>query len=472
MDSTDENRSIPRIMIAGVSSSVGKTTLVIALARAFYRRGLKVACFKCGPDYIDPTYHARATGRPSHNLDGWMMGRDAVEGTFKETTIGVDLTIIEGVMGLFDGAGPKTEAGSSAEIAKWLEAPVILAIDASGMARTVAAIAKGFREYDPDVNVAGIICNRIGSKGHLDLLEQAEPHLPVLGGLPKKLPHLLPSRHLGLHVADEDSVAAELFDGLADFAEEWLDLDAILELAQQAPPLQGVTAESTKQSVESCRIGIARDDAFSFYYPDNLDRLQQLGAKLVYFSPMTDSEIPEVDGLYLGGGYPELHAATLSANQQMRKSISRFAKAGGPIYAECGGMMYLTESIVDSSDEEFSMVGLLPGQCRMDSKVRAIGYVEAETSCASILGGKGLRFRGHQFRYSEITPAPEVETCAYTIRTRRSRQATPAGYQSGNVLASYVHAHWASNPTVAAGLVNSCIEFGKSSNSRKGASHG
>jgi cobyrinic acid a,c-diamide synthase len=425
-------------------------------------RGLRVAPFKCGPDYLDPTYHARAAGVPSQNLDGWMMGRDAVLATFAHASRGADVAIVEGVMGLFDGASPAGEEGSSAQIAKWLEAPVALVVDAGGMARTIAALVQGFVSFDPDLRIAAVLANRVGSHGHLDLLRSAHKVPPILGGLPKDAGHGFPERHLGLRTADDASLPESTLDHWGELASSWLAVDALLEIARSAPPV--AVPEDPRVpgpwpgGPAACRIGLAKDAAFHFYYADNLRRLEALGAELVPFSPVEDASLPEVDGLYLGGGYPELFAPQLSKNESMRKGVRMFAERGAPIYAECGGLMYLTRAIVTGDGARHPMVGLVPVETRMCEKLQALGYVEVETQAKTILGGAGTRFRGHQFRYSELSPAIEREP-VYSVRKRRGGETMLEGYREKNVVASYVHAHWASNPSIPVELVRACTRF-------------
>ncbi|WP_438007660.1 cobyrinate a,c-diamide synthase [Sorangium sp. So ce321] len=554
------SRAIPRLVVAGTASGVGKTTATVAIARALRARGLKVALFKCGPDYLDPTYHARAVAGTSHNLDGWMMGREAVLSTFAAETAGADIALIEGVMGLFDGASPTGEEGSTAEIAKWLEAPVALVVDASGMARSVAALVQGFAGFDPALRVAAVVCNQVGSRGHLDILRQAQRSPPVLGGLPRDAAQSFPERHLGLRTADEAALPEARFDHWGAQAEAWIGLDALLAIARAAPGLPEVaaapaavataaaapaavataavvTAATTTPAAGEARAGAARprarlgvafDEAFHFYYADNLRRLEAAGAELVRFSPIRDARLPDVDGLYLGGGYPEAHAERLAENAAMRAEIRAFADRGGPIYAECGGLMYLTEAIRTLDGRAHPMVGLVPAEAVMCEKLQALGYVEVETQARTILGGAGLRFRGHQFRYSELRPArtepppaqaepppaqaepppaqaepppaPAAQTSptppaahasptsqappagasapaapaapalaeaplpiehAYSVRRRRGGQVAREGYRAQSVLASYVHAHWASNPLVPEGLVASAAAHRK-----------
>lgn len=455
-------RNLPRIVIAATASGVGKTTVTVGLIAALRARGLRVSAFKCGPDYLDPTYHARALGRPSQNLDSWMMGREAIVSTLAHAARDADIAVIEGMMGLFDGTTPTSDEGSTAEIAKWLDAPAILVLDASGIARTVCAVAAGFARFDPALRMAGLICNRVGGQGHLDLLRQARPEAPVLGGFPDQPELAFPERHLGLLSATETDVPDELFFAWAQLAADWLDLDAILAIARSAPPLAVPASVGRREhSQPRCRIAIAQDEAFHFYYEDNLRRLEELGADLIRFSPCHDSTLPAADGLYFGGGYPEAHASALTGNLEMLSAIRAFAERGGPIYAECGGLMYLCEAIRTLDGQQWPMAALVPGVAVMQPRLQALGYVEVETREKTILGAAGLRFRGHQFRYSTL------EDSGSSIRASRGYHVTPRwgrgefdeGFTSRSVLATYVHAHWASNPEAARGLVAACEHF-------------
>jgi len=465
--------AIPRLVVAGVSSGVGKTTVVVALARALRARGLRPALFKCGPDYLDPTYHARAAGTASQNLDGWMMGRDAVVATFAHAAAGADVAIIEGMMGLYDGASATSDAGSTAEIAKWLDAPVVLVVDAGAMARSIAAVALGFTSFDPAVRVAAVVANRVGGRGHLDLLRSAQRSPPILGGFPRDTEHAFPERHLGLRTADQATLPDALLDYWGAAAAEWFALDALIDVARSAPPLAAPagTAPAAAASPPACRIGIARDAAFHFYYADNLRRLEALGAEIVPFSPIADTALPDVDGLYIGGGYPEVAARELAANAPMREAVKAFAQSGGPIYAECGGLMYLSNAIVAADGSRHPMVGVIPADACMRPALQSIGYVEVEVTAPSILGEAGTRFRGHQFRYSELAPAPDGSVDRiYAVRGRRAKENEREGYRVKNVVASYVHAHWASNAKVPLELVRACQAFRKKRDASKGAS--
>lgn len=453
--------AVPRLVVGGVSSGVGKTTVAVALARALRARGLRPVLFKCGPDYLDPTYHERAAGVVSQNLDGWMMGEAAVLSTFAHAAQGADLALIEGVMGLFDGASPTDDQGSTAQIAKWLAAPVVLVVDSGGMARSIAALARGFATFDPELRVAAIIANRIGGRAHLDLLRSAQSSPPIAGGLPLDCEHAFAERHLGLRAADGSTAPDEWMDHWGALAAEGFDLEALIAIARSAPPISTSFDERPRAASPTCRIGVAQDGAFHFYYDDNLRRLEGLGAEIVTFSPTRDPSLPAVDGLYFGGGYPEVFAEELSTNTPMLEAVRAFGRAGGPIYAECGGLMYLTGAIVAADGRRHSMVGLLPSEARMRDRLQALGYVEVETHAPTILGPAGTRFRGHQFRYSELTPPPEPPSVdqVYSFRRRHGGEILREGYRLHNVVASYVHAHWASNPDVAAALVGACERF-------------
>lgn len=386
-----------------------------------------------------------------------MMGREAVIETFVRASRDADLAVIEGVMGLFDGASPTSDEGSTAEIAKWLNAPVLLVCDASGMARSIAAVARGFQTYDGALRVAGVIANRIGSRGHLELLRAAmDGSLPVVGGLPEEGAMVFPERHLGLRTAEEGAVPDRILSVWGERVSAWCDLDAIVTMAQGAPPCESVAKPAGSVSDPCCRIGLAFDEAFHFYYEDNLRRLERFGAELVRFSPIHDDRLPDFDGLYFGGGYPEVFADALSKNASMREDVATFASSGKPVYGECGGLMYLSNRIRTLDGLPHDMVGLIPGEAVMRDRLQALGYVDVETQDATPLGPAGLRFRGHQFRYSDFHLDSTVDR-SYALRPRYGGKSLREGYRIGNTLASYVHAHWASNPQVAQGFVQACL---------------
>lgn len=446
----------PRLLIAGTSSGVGKTTFTLGLCAALRRRGLSVRVFKCGPDYLDPSYHRIASDQPVHNLDSWLMDGPALRATFQRNAGQVSL--IEGVMGLFDGASPTALTGSSAEIAGLLAAPIVLVCDASGMARSVAALAHGFTSFEPSVRVEAVICNRAGSRGHLGLLQQALAERGAgprfAGGLCKNAGPSFPERHLGLRTARELDLAPAL-EAWAEQVEQCCDVDALLALAASAPELEEpAPATPSPVSGSRCRIGVADDAAFHFYYEANLHLLERAGATLVRFSPLADVTCGDLDGVYIGGGYPELYARELSANRTMLESLRALARAGKPIYGECGGLMYLAREIVTLDGESHGMLGLVAGRAVMAERLQALGYVEVETREETPLGPAGTRFRGHQFRYSRLDGAGPGER--YTLSLARTGARLSEGHGSGNVLGSYVHAHWSSTPEVPAQFVARC----------------
>ncbi|EKR84538.1 cobyrinate a,c-diamide synthase [Leptospira interrogans] len=451
------NIKIPRIVIGGTGSGVGKTTIALALTQILRKKGLKVATFKCGPDYLDPTYHSRASQKICHNLDGWLMGKESVLNTFYQACHNVDIAIIEGMMGLFDGHSPNSEIGSTAEIAKWLASPVLVVLDTRGMARTVSAILKGLKIFDPDLNLAGAFANFTGSPSHIQLLKDASTEVPILGGLCKHSEQTFPERHLGLYSASEENVSEEKFNFWGEEGEKSLEVNSILEIANSAPEIS-IPVSNINTTLKRCKIGIAMDSAFHFYYEENLMRLRQAGAELVFFSPLSDSKLTDVDGLYFGGGYPEVFAPTLSKNKSLLNYIRDLSYKNIPIYAECGGLMYLSKGIKVVEGEFFPMLGLISATSIMEKKLKALGYVEVTTKKETIFGEVGLRFRGHQFRYSdlELDESNPIEL-VYNLRKRKSDQVSEEGYSKNSVLASYIHAHWASNPSLAEGFVQSCL---------------
>jgi len=439
--------NIPRIVIAGTQSGAGKTSLTLGLAALLRRRGLKVQTFKVGPDYLDPTYLARASGRPCYNLDGWMMGREYVENLFHRAAADCDIAVIEGVMGLFDGADAVSNDGSTAQVAEWLRAPVLLAIPAHGVARSIAATAQGYARFDPGVNVVGIMANQCGSDSHAGILREAlyaGCGLPLLGCVRRGGLPALAGRHLGLVSASPRAVPDELINRLADALAPFLDIDEILRIARSAQPFAtGDMKTSRPRSPQRWRLGVARDEAFHFYYQDNLDALRNAGCELVFFSPLADGNLPEnLDGLYLGGGYPEEYAAELSCNKTMLEQIACFPKM---IYAECGGLMYLSEGIETKDGSRHPQAGRLPAWVRMSSGRKALGYVEVTFTRDNFFGKPGETLRGHEYHYSELTRRPEWET-AYSVTRRRDGGNFQEGFQHGHVLAGYAHLHFASRP--------------------------
>ena len=444
----------PRLVIAGSGSGVGKTSLTLGLARLLARQGLRVQTFKVGPDFLDPSYLAMASGRTCYNLDGWMTSESYVRRLFARATADADIALVEGVMGMFDGASPRTLEGSTAEIAQWLAAPVRLVLNAHGAARSLAATVKGFAEFEPGVRVAGVIANQGGSPRHRawlaeSLAQAATP--PLLGMLPRGSLPTLPSRHLGL-VAAEQANVGDSIDQLADTCGEHLDVPALVDVARSAESFDVEEASLAARRTappRKVRLGIARDEAFHFYYPDNLEALADAGAEWVPFSPLRDAGLPaDLDALYLGGGYPEAHAARLADNRSMLADVRQFAAAGRAIYAECGGLMYLGRTLTCLDGARYAMAGVLPVETAMLEKLKVLGYAEVAWAGPSLWGTAGQLGRGHEFHYSEITaePAPaDGWQPAYTVRRLRSEPAC-GGFMRNRVLAGYVHLHWASRP--------------------------
>lgn len=437
------------LLIAAPASGCGKTTVTLGLLAALRRRGLAVAPFKVGPDYIDPGHHAAVCGRPSRNLDGWMCGEDWVRASFARGCAGAQLALVEGVMGLFDGAAGDSDVGSSAEIARWLDASVVLVVDARSQARSVAALVKGFVDFDPALRFAGVVLNRVGSARHAELLGTAlasVPGLPpLLGCLPREGQIALPERHLGLVTAADGGAD---YGALADLVEAHLDLEALLAaVGTRAFPAAAVSAPVPKRA----RIGVARDKAFCFCYPENLELLEQAGAELVFFSPLADTRLPtDLDGLYLPGGYPELHAEGLSANRELLTEIRECAAAGLPVYAECGGFMLLGEGI-----DGRPMAGVFPATARMLERRQALGYREVTLAADGPLGPAGTVARGHEFHYSTLEMPAQVAR-DYRLSRRGGVDLGREGYRLGNVLGSYVHLHFGSNPRLAGNFVRFC----------------
>jgi cobyrinic acid a,c-diamide synthase len=460
----------PRLVIAGTHSGVGKTTVTLAILAALKARGRQVQPFKAGPDFIDPSHHSAATGRLSRNLDGWMLGESINREIFARAAVDADISIIEGMMGLFDGSSPVNEIGSTAELAKQLNAPVLLVIDGSAMARSAAAMVLGYATFDPGLRVVGVLFNRVSSEGHYKLLKDAveqETNVVAVGYLRPDPAVTVFDRHLGLVTAMEQGTG-ELYGRLAKAAEETVDLDRIEGLARSAgdfPPLckgrPGGVESSTSPSPSlqrrgkaGVRVGVAFDRAFCFYYPDNLELLEAEGAELVKFSPMNDQTLPDVDMLYLGGGYPELHGERLAGNVAMRTAIRQFAERGGTIYAECGGMMYLTSAIRDFAGQSHEMVGLFSAETVMRKPGLTLGYRTMELAQECILGVSGTVARGHEFHYSTLVPKGRLDyACA--LRDAKGLSTGQDGLIAGNTTALYTHLHFASQPKIAKSLVAS-----------------
>jgi len=452
----------PRLIITGTHSGVGKTTVTLAILAALAARGRLVQAFKAGPDFIDPGHHSAVTGRPSRNLDGWMLGETVNRGIFTRAAADADLSIVEGMMGLFDGSSPVNEIGSTAELAKQLDAPVLLVIDGSAMARSAAAMVSGYAKFDPVLRVKGVLFNRVSSEGHYKLLKDAveqETDVVAVGYLRPDQAVTISDRHLGLVTAMEQGTG-ELYGLLAKAAAETVDLDRVEALARSCGELTAAPQPVMRNHGRTVRIGVAQDPAFCFYYPDNLELLEAEGAELVKFSPLNDQVLPDVDMLYLGGGYPELHGEVLAGNVTMRAAIRQFAERGGTIYAECGGMMYLTQAIRDFAGTSHEMVGLFPAEAVMRKPGLTLGYRTLELSQGCILGASGATARGHEFHYSTLVPRGRLDyACA--LRDARGESKGSDGLVVGNTLALYTHVHFASQPQMASALVASARRTGR-----------
>lgn len=456
---------IPRVVIAGVQSGVGKTTVATGLMAALAKKGYRVQGFKVGPDYIDPGYHTVATGNISRNLDSWMLTAPAIRELFFRAAKDADIAVIEGVMGLYDGAGAGWQAGSTAQVAKYLRAPVILVVNAKGMARSAAAMVLGYKQFDPEVYFGGVIFNNVGGEKHFRILKEAVEGavgLKALGYLEKNAALKTPERHLGLVPTAEKSALASYLDRLAGALESSVNLEEILAVARSAPPLDcpgdSIFPDGQKKEV---KIAVARDAAFNFYYQDALDLLAEHGAELVYFSPLRDRTLPEgVHGIYIGGGFPEMFLEPLAANRTMIAGIVSAHRRGMPVYAECGGLMYLSEGIVDFSGNYYPLAGLVPGRACMQEKLAALGYMTAEVLTDNILARKGDILRGHQFRWSVLADVPPDACYAYKLAGADGAPAlTEEGFVRGNLLASYLHLHFAAHPQLARNFVESCRRY-------------
>jgi cobyrinic acid a,c-diamide synthase len=449
-------------LIAGTSSGVGKTTVTLAIAAALRDRGKIVQLFKGGPDFLDTGHHSRISGRKSRNLDTWMLSHESNCDILRRGAVGADVVVVEGMMGLFDGKSGADEQGSSAEIAKLLRLPVVLVVDANKSARSIAALVLGFEVFDPELSLAGVILNRVASERHFETLEAAivaRCSTPVLGWLPREPAIAIPERHLGLQTAQEssDEDVERQVSVLSSVAERYLALDRIVALRCGLDTVAGsVSREVAKAGV---RVGVAYDPAFMFYYEDNLELLREQGAEIVFFSPLADRGLPAMlDALYLGGGYPELHAAELSGNASMLNAVREFSESQRPIYAECGGMIYLAASLTTNDGKTHEMAGVLPGHVEMTTRLSRFGYVTVEFTQDCLLGPSGTVIRGHSFHYSQMTTTQEVSSSYrvdYSLSGRQEQEGF--GIASANVLASYIHLHFGANPGVVENFLKAAV---------------
>ncbi|AFY91461.1 cobyrinate a,c-diamide synthase [Chamaesiphon minutus] len=484
------------IAIAGERSGVGKTTITLALLAALKRRQQTVQSFKVGPDYIDPMFHSYVTGRACRNLDPILTSPAYVRHCFDRHSQTAECAIVEGVMGLFDGASGTTDAGSTAQVAKLLNIPVVLILNCSSTSRSIAAIAHGYRTFDPEVQIAGVILNRVGSDRHLELLTAAllPLHLPILGVLRRRDDIILPDRHLGLIPAGELTDLDRTLDRLADVGETCFDWERLMPLLVAKPvftPPNPPAIDLTPSSLApllcagrrfanggagggfqegwgggttsfvaqpKVRLAIAKDAAFNFYYADNLDLLRDLGAELVEWSPLIDRQLPpDVSGLYFGGGFPEVFAEILAANTSARQSVAAAITAGMPTYAECGGLMYLCDRIVDFDARSHAMVGIFPTTAVMGKRL-ILGYRQLTALQNSVLFNAGDRVWGHEFHRSTLTDLPPSPLC--DLHGYESNLVFAAeGWSRYQVQAAYTHLHFGSHPNISDRFLNCCRRF-------------
>ncbi|GHG01469.1 cobyrinate a,c-diamide synthase [Streptomyces zaomyceticus] len=452
---------VARLVIAAPSSGAGKTTVATGLMAAFAGRGLAVSPHKVGPDYIDPGYHALATGRPGRNLDAYMCGTGLIAPLFEHGARGCDLAVVEGVMGLYDGAADQGELASTAQVSKLLKAPVVLVVDASSQSRSVAALVHGFASWDPEVRIGGVILNKVATDRHEHLLREAlgESGVPVLGVLRRAPAVATPSRHLGLvPVAERQAAAVEAVAAQAEQVRAGCDMEALLALARSAPDLRTEawspetagrpgTGGAVLPARPAPRVAVAGGAAFTFSYAEHAELLTAAGAEVVAFDPLRDEALPEgTSGLVIGGGFPEMYGGELSANEPLRKAVAALAATGAPVAAECAGLLYLARSLDGSP-----MCGVLDADARMSERL-TLGYRDAVAVNDSVLAPAGARMRGHEFHRTVIEPGAG-ELAAWGLRQPEHRVE---GFVQGGVHASYVHTHWAGAPEVAARFVERC----------------
>lgn len=454
---------IPKIVIAGTQSGVGKTTVSMGLMKCLVKRGMNLQPFKVGPDYIDPAFHTYVTGNSSRNLDSWMIDKKEIRYLFAKSSKGKDIAVVEGVMGLYDGFSTEKDNGSTAHVSKIIDAPVLLIINGNGMSSSAAAQVLGYAKYDEDVNIAGVIINKVSGQVHYDLLKEAierDTEIKCYGYLKKNLNINLESRHLGLIPSGEVANLENKLNELADMIEETLDIDGIIDLADEYSENMEVKSDSVL-SLGEVNIGVPMDSAFNFYYKDNLEYLEQLGAKLYYFSPLKDKDLPNnLDGIYIGGGFPEVFPGELSQNKEMLVKIKELSDRGMPIYAECGGLMYLCNSIIDLEDNEYPMVGIFDVSSKMTKRLQRFGYVNVNISTDNILG-LNEEVRAHEFHRSLIEGSDER---LYTYSVEKARKSAKikhwqCGVFKNKTLGAYPHIHFYANRDIAKNYIKECIKY-------------
>ncbi|MBD3169505.1 MAG: cobyrinate a,c-diamide synthase [candidate division Zixibacteria bacterium] len=458
------HQKLPRIIIAGLSGDSGKTIVSLGLISALKGKGLSVSGFKKGPDYIDSAWLSRASGKPGRNLDVFLMGEENVMNSFAVHARYSDISVVEGNRGLYDGIDAKGQF-STAELAKLLDAPVILVLDCTKSTRTVAAVVHGCLSFDPDVRIAGVILNRVAGKRHEEVITEAigkYTRVPVLGAIPK-LPGdmFIPGRHLGLVTPEEHELFSESLGNAADVIEQKVDVAGVVNIANSVDAFEYPEKELFDSAVkgEGLNIGVFRDSAFTFYYPENLEALEAAGAKLVEISSMTDCELPEIDALYIGGGFPETHVENLTRNRDLMESVKGAAESGLPIYAECGGLIYLSQELI-INDKKMKMAGVLPVSVKMHKRPRGHGYSEMTVEETNAFLAKGLSLKGHEFHYTGVHSG--MGDCQTALNMKKGDGCFDKrdGLLYKNVMASYSHIHvlgclqWAEGLLKAAALFN------------------
>ncbi|PKM52070.1 MAG: cobyrinate a,c-diamide synthase [Firmicutes bacterium HGW-Firmicutes-7] len=453
----------PKLMIAGMSSGVGKTTLTMGILSALSEK-MVVQSYKVGPDYIDPAYHTLITGRKCRNLDNYLLSNETVEQLFYKNSKDAQIGIIEGVMGLYDGAQVNSDIGSSASIAKVLKCPVVLVVDGSGIAKSVAAIVKGFIEFDPAVKLSGVILNKVNSIKHYCLLKEAIEQFTTAkcyGYLPKNEIGTLKSRHLGLIPSCEIEDLKLKLECVSKAVEETVDLEGLLQLAYREAEEVTIEIPIYQTLFKDLHIGVAYDEAFNFYYEDNLDLFKELGATIQFFSPIRDSRLPEnIHFLYFGGGFPEMFAQELSDNHLMKKDIKEKLEMGMPYLAECGGLMYLTKQLIDFDEKIYRMVGWLDGTCSMTKRLQRFGYKTLTLKENCILGEKDEVIPIHEFHHSK-TEVLETNTVFGLKKMKEDKviAAYECGYLKGKGVAGYPHFHFHGNPSMAINLLQAAQTY-------------
>lgn len=457
--------NIPRVIIAGTQSGVGKTTLTIGLMGALKKAGYRVQGFKVGPDYIDPSYHNVMTGRLSENLDLWLAPKDQIVESFRRAIKGADIAVIEGVMGLFDGATGLDETGSTSQIAKLLKCPVLLVIDAHNMVRTSAAIALGFKTFDKKVKVKGIILNNVAGVTHANWCRdaiEAATGLPVVGWLPINCNVNLPERHLGL-IPTPEKQNRNVFEEITQFIQANINIDQVVTIAKSVKrlPRPKTSIYPKRRLKKDIKIGVAFDESFNFYYPSNLSLLESYGGEILRFSPLHDKKLPEgVDGLYIGGGFPEMFLTELEDNQGMRTAILAAVETGMPVYAECAGLMYLTKSIADFGGRKYDMVGALEGKTVMTNKTLVM-YSLVSVQKPNILCSEGSQIRGHEFHNSIIVDIPNDTQFAYRMIKGEGIKDKQDGWIRNKVIAAFTHISFAQDQKLAPAFLEAARGFAK-----------